>query len=128
MAAYESLLAAQKIAIDLNDEIKTIFPDSFVSARASTSLGGGFHVTLHFALGLDNSEWQNGIIQNDPAYMILFVYSDSVDLVQVSYNMRKAGVPIIRQRKCTPEEGVKHIFNYFEKNKDAILALKGRTY
>ena len=128
MATYESLLAAQDIAFDLNNKLKALFPDSFVAARASNSLGGGFHVTLHFALGLDSSEWQNGIIQNDPAYMILFVYEGSVDVVQVSYIMRKANVPIIRQKKCAPEEGVKHIAKYFEKNKDAILALKGRTY
>lgn len=128
MLKIETLLDAQDIAFDLENKLKAVFPNSFVTAKGAKGLGNEFYVALHFALGLDRSEWQNGIIQNDPAYSILFIYSDSVDRVQFGYQMKKAGIPVIREKKCNPTDGVTHIINFFTKNKDAINALRGVTY
>lgn len=130
MLKFETLLDAQDTAFDLENKLKAIFPNSYVNVRGEKSLGGGFHVCLHFALGLDRSEWQNGIIQNDPAYTILFIWAGSVEKAQFGYQMKKAGIPAIRDKKniATAEEAVKHIVTFFTKHKDAIEALRGVRY
>lgn len=62
----ESEMSVDDFTKNLESAIKKVFPKSHVAARASTNLGSSIH--LQFALGKDKSEWQNGIIQNDPLF------------------------------------------------------------
>lgn len=71
--AYEKMLseASKIMTVDefikgLESVIKKSFPKSFVKVQASGNLGTSIFVT--FALGKDKSEWQNGIIHNDPLH------------------------------------------------------------
>ena len=128
MSTFETLLEAQDIAFDLENKLKAIFPNSFVAARVTNAYSRDYYVTLHFALGADRMEWQSGIFQNDPAYMILFVYKHSMRRVQMSYKLGVAGIPVIRNKNCTPEDSVKHILTFFKKHKDVIVTLKEEIF
>ena len=125
MATFKEEIEAQDIALDLETKLKRLLPNNFVQVYAQRSLGGGYHVSCSFAIGRDRSEWANGIIHNDPAYIILLVYADEVSrAMSGGFELKKAGIPIIREKKAAAPELVKHIVNYFTKHKDAILALR----
>jgi hypothetical protein len=49
--------------------IQKSFPNSFIKVETKGPLGST-DVWVRFALGKDKSEWENGIIQNDPLHMI----------------------------------------------------------
>ncbi len=68
----ESKTNAVDFASKIEDEIKKIFPKSYVQVDFSNRLGTS--IIISFALGKDKSEWAHGIIQNDPARMNLFIY------------------------------------------------------
>lgn len=124
---FQSELEAQDMAFDLTNKLTKILPDNMVRVQAGRSLGGGFDVTLWFAVGKDRSEWANGIVHNDPAYMILHLYADEFTRSQIGYKLRKAGIPVISQKKgTTPEVITAHIVKYFTKHGPAINALRGQ--
>ena len=61
-----------ELARDIGDEIRKIFPKSYVNSRYSTNLSKSIFVT--FALGKGTSEWANGIIQNDDAHNTFHIW------------------------------------------------------
>ncbi len=70
-AYHKVLMESSSMTVDdfikkLEGTIKKSFPTSHVVARASKNLGSS--IFLQFALGKNKSEWQNGIIQNDPLF------------------------------------------------------------
>ena len=124
---FQTELEAQDMAFDLSNKLTKILPDNMVRVNSGRSLGGGFDVTLYFAVGKDKNEWANGIVHNDPAYLILCIYADEFTRSQIGYKLRKAGIPVISQKKkSNPEAMTTHIVNYFTKHGAAINALRGQ--
>lgn len=64
---------------DLTKEVKKTFekyfPDSFIRVSYSSSFSKS--ISIRFALGKDNSEFNNKIIENDPMYSLAFIWFDS---------------------------------------------------
>jgi hypothetical protein len=68
---------AVKLAADIQKAILSVFPDSYVTAKFSTSLSPS--IAIFFLLGKNNSEWVNHIEHNDPAYTRMYVYNINKD-------------------------------------------------
>jgi hypothetical protein len=64
-------LETTKTAIEKT--IRKHFPNSYISITGS-SLGPNESIGVDFAIGKDKSEWSNGIIQNDPAWMTFWIH------------------------------------------------------
>jgi hypothetical protein len=60
-----------EMASDIQDTIQKIFSKSFVSARFQSNIAPG--ITLFFALGKDKSEFENGIVHNDPMHHVIHI-------------------------------------------------------
>lgn len=55
-----------ELAEALKTVIKKHFPKSFIQSNFSTNISAA--VMIKFAFGLNQSDWPNGIIQNDPLF------------------------------------------------------------
>lgn len=60
-----------KLASDIESIVKGVFPNSYVNADFKSNLYPS--IIVKFTLGSGKDEWENGIIQNDPAYTIFMV-------------------------------------------------------
>lgn len=59
------------------DKIEKAIKDSFPHSRAVADIGrmlGETHCVISFTLGADNSEYANGIINNDNCHHTIFIY------------------------------------------------------
>jgi len=126
----------------LEKEIQKIFPKSLASVRLHKGLMPS--IVIVFGIGKDKSEWQNGILRNDPVVHKLSIFFEDISengsltetdlLPQVlsfdvsiggritikatdgfsAYSSMKTG---IRKKKGNPDQIFKHIVNYFKKLK-----------
>jgi hypothetical protein len=151
--AYDRLLmneanmpTVDEFVKSLETEIKKIFPKSYIEVRASTNLGAS--ISLRFALGKDKSEWQNGIIQNDPLFHAFMIGWNSFteghfikDKIEaelsvggglkvdpaagshMAYDRVKIGW---RKKTAPPDKMVKAIGDYFKKVKQVLMSNKDR--
>lgn len=56
---------------ELQSAVQKIFPKSYVSVKFAKQFYAS--MTLYFALGANKSEYENGYIENDPAYTIISI-------------------------------------------------------
>lgn len=113
------------LAADIQAEIKTIFPKSYVNLRYNNRFGEA--ISGIFTIGIDGSEYANGIIQNDPLFTTfhLFVKPSGYDLEwgsgnltikpqskYLAYSHVKTGM---RNKKGTAEQVKKAVVGYFAK-------------
>lgn len=61
-----------EFAKKIEDMVRENFPNSYIKVKWENNLTSS--ITLWFALGKDKSVWTNGIIQNDPAYSLMFIW------------------------------------------------------
>lgn len=113
------------------------FPDSFISISATS--GSDVIVIMKLALGKNNSEYLNGIVQNDPMHTVISVTGWDKDRkptskmrVENSSNyglMLKApagswksyeSLKLWRNFTCAPEKVVPTLDKYFAKLKEAV--------
>ena len=87
----------------LESAIKKSFPKSYINAKASTNLGASIHLT--FALGKDKSEWQNGIIENDPLFHRFMIGWNSFTEGHFIKDKIEAELSVGGTLKVNPEEG-----------------------
>ena len=69
-------MSAVDFMAKLDSTIRSVFPDSHI--YISNRVLGNDSIHISFALGKDNKEWINGIIQNDPANNHYWMH-DSID-------------------------------------------------
>ena len=140
---------ADEFAKKLEGVMKKYFPKSFTQAKFSKSIAPS--ITMRFALGKSNSEWTNGIIQNDPLFHIWFIHDLYEGMIpeKIKIELTTGGhigvfdwedakgtkhkgpgfdfkFPKIgwRNKKGTPDQILKHFDNYFKKMKDAAKKYK----
>src|SRR5512147_1857403 len=63
---------AVELAEEIQKEIQKIFPKSGVSVKFTSNLIPS--ISIMFTLGKDKTEYTNGIINNDPAFIKMNVY------------------------------------------------------
>ena len=140
------MMSVDEFVSKLESEIKKVFPNSFIRAYASTSLGASIHLT--FALGNGKSEWPNGIIQNDVLHHSFMIGWNSFteghfikDKIEadlsvggslkvepekgsyMAFGRVKTGW---RKKTDTPEKIITYIGNYFKKVKQVLKNNKDR--
>jgi len=131
---------------ELESTIKKIFPKSYIQVQASTNLGSSIH--LQFALGKNKSEWENGIIHNDPLHHkwmigwnssteghfikdkieaeLLIGNSLSIKPEEGSY-MAQGRVKIgWRKKTAPPDKLIKYFGDYFKKVKKVLMDNKDK--
>jgi hypothetical protein len=129
---------------ELRDSIKAIFPKSFVDVSFRKILGDNY-ISINFALGADESEWANRIIDNDPSLTRISIdaldgeLGEGITLPEkLDVRLARGGRLLVkpdsphlafsavktgwRNKKGTPEQITKHTINYFEKLKQTIKA------
>lgn len=126
----------QEIAKAIETKIKAALPESFVTVRFEYNLYPT--ITLRFAKGGNKEQWSNGIIQNDPLFMLAFIdgflsaeYQNRTDEIkagklaggniklEVRSNNNHKYLPL-RGKTATPEKMIDYIERYFLRVK-AIL-------
>lgn len=107
--AYEKMLLSEAglMTVDefikgLESTVKKLFPRSYIDLRASTNLGAS--ITFRFALGKDKSEWQNGIIQNDPLFHVWMIGYNSFTEGHFIKDKIEAELSVGGSLKVNPEE------------------------
>ena len=118
---------AKALAKEIEDALLTFVSDkNFLRVRAESGLGVNVFVT--FAKGKDKTEWAHQIIQNDPAYVVLMITAGpkglTMDKVNVSYQIKKAGIKPITQKSGTKEQIIAHLVKWFSANIDALNKIK----
>lgn len=122
---FATELEAQDFAFDLENKLKPLFPDNMLELRTGKALIPGYNITMWFTVGKNRSEYESGIIHNDPAYMILHIYANSLSVSHIGSGLRKAGIKKLSEKnKGTIEQIIAHIVKYFTVNAEAIKALK----
>ena len=76
-----SLDNATDFASTLENKIRKIFPKSGVKVEYSTNLYAS--ITVHFTLGKDRSEYQSGIVHNDPVHTMITIDGDKKDSLSI---------------------------------------------
>jgi len=119
---FKAALDANAMAEELRRSIGSMFPDSYLESAFSTNIHPG--IMIRFAFGKDRSEWKNGIVQNDPGFLILSIDGfDKQGNLSPKQQLRPLTNNSHRDLKLTGKTGtadqiVKHIVNYFKKLKD----------
>lgn len=125
-----------KLASDIESTVKGVFPDSYVAAGFRWNLYPS--IIVKFTLGSGKDEWENGIIQNDPAHTIFMVDGMDKDgsinkaltlekshgsiLVKPTNPHMAYGTIKVPFRKVTGDQTaiLKGVKNYFEKLKKVL--------
>jgi len=125
---------AHKLAEELDDVIRLIFPQSYVNVRFNTSLGSS--ISIKFALGKDKSEYSNGIIHNDMLYHIIWIgHSRGTEITKegvlneplsldislggaIRVNEKRVKLGWRNKKKATRAQVVEHVKKYFKKVKE----------
>ncbi len=119
--------SAKEFASELEAKIKEIFPSSHVIIRFKRDIGNPA-IIGQFAVGKDNSEWDNGIIHNDPAFHQFWIWDVNSDSMRTELSIggkvRIPGKDPIRvgwiSKKGNKEAVEKSIINYFKKLKKIV--------
>lgn len=133
---------------NLESAVKKIFPKSFIQIYSGKNLGSS--ITFKFALGKDKSEWNNGIIHNDPLFHTWMIgwesfQDDGFTKDKIPAELSVGGSLAIkpeegsymaqgrakigwRKKTAPPDKIIQHFISYFKKmkkvlndNKDNIL-------
>jgi hypothetical protein len=120
---------AQEMIKKLEDELKPIFPDSFMKIVYNTNLNRT--IIIYFALGKDNSEYINNIRDNDPMHNIIFIGNygpeiktdgtlpEKINVKSAFFGLKghtKEGykkLANLRQKTDTPEKIISYLKKYF---------------
>lgn len=134
----DSKMNAEQMAERIGNDIKEIFPKSYVRSYVLHHLGTS--IDVRFTLG-DKGEWANNIINNDPAHTMMMIGFDQINkdgslqdkitaeqsiggLIikpEPGSHMARGRVRVIMRKKTdTPEKIVKHVKDYFLKLKETI--------
>lgn len=97
------LMTVDEFVKKLEATVKKIFPKSFIQVYASTNLGSS--ITFKFALGKDKSEWNNGIIQNDPLFHVWMIGWNSFTDGHFIKDKIEAELSVGGSLAVRPEEG-----------------------
>jgi hypothetical protein len=145
-SAIEEIRAEDYIK-KIENIIKAIFPNSFIKISINKWERSG-SIFIHFALGKDKNEWNQGIIDNDPLHTKLRLYGsidsntnnmkDKIKLEMVlgdsiilkekdetGYRSKKVKIGF-RTSIGTPEKILKSIQNYFIKAKNILKEYKDK--
>lgn len=98
-----STMTVSEFVSGLESAVKKIFPRSFVQIYSGKNLGSS--ITFRFALGKDKSEWQNGIIQNDPLFHLWMIGWESFVDDAFTKDKIPAELSVGGSLTITPEEG-----------------------
>lgn len=116
-------------AKELENSVKSVFPDSYVQVRPSKD-----SVTLFFRLGKDKTEWKNGIEENDVAIHNIhyFIQRDNTFSAESNYGSISVKPPVgshyaygrvrtgWRNFKADQANCVRKTTDYFKKLKNII--------
>jgi hypothetical protein len=124
----------------LEDTVKRIFPKSFIQIYSGKNLGSS--ITFKFALGKDKSEWNSGIIHNDPLFHVWMIGWESfqdngftkdkipaelsiggslaVRPEEGSYMAQGRAKIGWRKKTATPDKMIQHFDGYFKKMKKVL--------
>jgi hypothetical protein len=134
-------MTANELAEKIKLAIKEVFPNSYVVSKFSTSFYPSIHVK--FTLGKDQTEWSNGIIDNDPMIHDFTIDAEGRELNSdgtlpekvtidthrggsistaptekyMAYGRLKLG---FRKKTDSPEKIVDYIKKYFSRAKEII--------
>lgn len=125
----------------LEDGVKKIFPRSFIQIYSGKNLGSS--ITFKFALGKDKSEWNNGIIHNDPLFHVWMIGWESfqdngftkdkipaelsiggslaVRPQEGSYMAQGRAKIGWRKKTAPPDKIIQHFIAYFKKMKKVLV-------
>lgn len=142
----ETKMSVSDFVSKLESTIKKIFPKSFIRVAASKNLGSSIDVT--FTLGKDKSQWENGIIHNDPLHHKWMVgwnsfVEDSFVKDKIEAEISLGGSLTVepeegshmafgrvkigwRKKTSPPDKIIKHFENYFKKMKKVLMDNKDK--
>ena len=125
---------ANKAAKQFNEDMDSLFPSYMIKAIASPNLGGALVIT--FANVASAEDAPNKILMNASGYMRFMMHlTDNkgktlVDGSPVEIEVLNWSIPynseVIKYRKIkgkSPEEAMRKLFKWFEKNAEAIRSL-----
>ena len=119
--AADGDIGAHELVERMKETVEKYFPHSYIDCRFGTSLGAS--ICLRFALGKDKSEWTNGIIQNDPAHNIIFVWGMDKEgnKTDKGYTLESSGFGLCNKNYKRNKLGWRDI----KKPSDSSVILKG---
>jgi hypothetical protein len=147
LSAYDQMLMNEAKVMTVDEFIKKLesvakkhFPKSYINIRATKNLGSSIDFT--FALGKDKSQWNMGIIHNDPLHHLFHIgwnsFAEGVfikDKIEADKNIGgsltikpEAGSHMAfgrvkigwRKKTAPPDKLIQHFDNYFKKMKQVL--------